>query len=166
MQTQNNMPMCYQRGNQRTRQKPLRRPPSDNWSNRQSVGIHGLARDPPSLIYPMHLSPPSSYSNKASRNRVLSSSPDPVICPIASAKAWLLPMFLSNTKASLNTLKGCGKCLGYQPLNGMEMERQELRKIHKQFVQKIVGITISNSQGLQLGFFLRSTTQHLWVMWV
>ena len=57
--------------------KPLRCPPSNNQSTRQSVGIHGLARDPPSLIYPLYLSPPSSYSNKASRNRVLFSSPDP-----------------------------------------------------------------------------------------
>ena len=56
--------------------KPLPSPPSGNRSTRQSVGIHGLARDPPSLIYPLYLSPPSSYSNKASRNCVLSSSPD------------------------------------------------------------------------------------------
>ena len=58
-------------------EKPLRRPPSGNRSTRQSVGIHGIARDPPSLIYPLYLSPPSSYSNKTSRNHVLSSSPDP-----------------------------------------------------------------------------------------
>ena len=57
-------------------EKPLCHPPSGNRSTRQSVGIHGLARDPPNLIYPMYLSPPSSYSNKASQNRVLSSSPD------------------------------------------------------------------------------------------
>ena len=57
--------------------KPLRRPPSSNQSTRQLVGIHGLARDPPSLIYLMYLSPPSSYSNKASRNCVLSNLPDP-----------------------------------------------------------------------------------------
>ena len=56
--------------------KPLRRPPSGNRSTRQSVGIHELVRDPPSLIYPMYLSPPSSYSNKATWNRVLSSSLD------------------------------------------------------------------------------------------
>ena len=103
--------------------KPLRHPPSGNQSIRQLVGIHGLARDPPSLIYPMYLSPPSSYSNKAFRNHVLSSSPDPANHPIASAKTWLLPMLPSSTKSSLDTLKGCGKCLGYQPLNGMEMER-------------------------------------------
>ena len=61
-------------------EKPLRRLPSDNRSTRQSVGIHELARDPSILIYPLYLSPPSSYSNKASRNRVLSSSPDPTTC--------------------------------------------------------------------------------------
>ena len=59
-------------------EKPLRRPPSGNRSTRKSVGIHGLARDPPSLIYSLYLSPPSSYSNKASQNCVLSSFSDPV----------------------------------------------------------------------------------------
>ena len=48
--------------------KPFRRPLSDNRSTRQSIGIHELARDPPSLIYPMYLSPPSSYSNEVSSN--------------------------------------------------------------------------------------------------
>ena len=59
-------------------EKPIHRPPSGNRSTRQSVGIHGLARDRSSLIYPMYINPPSSYSNKASQNRILSSSPDPV----------------------------------------------------------------------------------------
>ena len=59
------------------RVKPLHRPPSSNRSTRQSVGIHELARDPPSLIYSVYLSPPSSYSNKATQNCVLSSSLDP-----------------------------------------------------------------------------------------
>ena len=58
--------------------KLLHRPPSSNQSTRQLVGIHGLAKDSPSLIYPMYLSPSSSYSNKATQNRVLSSSLDPV----------------------------------------------------------------------------------------
>ena len=103
--------------------KPLRHPPSGNQSIRQLVGIHGLARDPPSLIYPMYLSPPSSYSNKAFRNHVLSSSPDPANHPIASAKTWLLPILLCSTKFTLDTLKGYGKCLDYQPLKDMKMER-------------------------------------------
>ena len=58
--------------------KPLCRPSSDNRFIRHSVRIHELARDPPSLIYPMYLSPPSSYSNKATRNGVLSSFPNPI----------------------------------------------------------------------------------------
>ena len=33
-------------------------------------------------------------------------------------------------------------------------------------VYRIVGITISNSQGLLLGFSFRSTPQHLCLMWV
>ena len=103
--------------------KPLRCPPSSNRSTKQLVRIHELARDPPSLIYLLYLSPPSSYSNKASRNRVLSSSSDPTIHPIASAKSWPLPMLPSSTKSSLDTLKGCDKCLGYQPFNGIKMER-------------------------------------------
>ena len=40
--------------------KPFRCPPNSNRSTRQSVGIHKLAKDPASLIYPMYLSPPSS----------------------------------------------------------------------------------------------------------
>ena len=44
--------------------KPLCCSPSGNRSTRQSVRIHELARDPPSLIYPLYLSPSSSYSNK------------------------------------------------------------------------------------------------------
>ena len=106
-------------------EKPLRRPPSDNRSTRQSVRIHWLAEDPPSLIYPLYLNPPSSYSysNKTSRIRVLSNFPDPAIRPIAYVKTWLLPILPSSTKSSFDTLKGCGKCLDYQSVNAMEMER-------------------------------------------
>ena len=86
----NNTPMCYRRGNWRT-EKPLRDPLSGNRSTKQSVGIHGLARDPPALIYPLYLSPPSSYSNKASRNRVLSSSPD-----LATSSMLHLPSLASS----------------------------------------------------------------------
>ena len=58
-------------------EKPFHRPISGNRFTRQLVGIYWLARDPPTLIYPLYLSPPSSYSNKISRNRVLSGFPDP-----------------------------------------------------------------------------------------
>ena len=80
MQTQITRQCVIEEETEELGEKPLHRPPSGNRSTRQSVGIHGLARDPPNLIYPMYLSPPSSYSNKASRNPVLSSSPDPATC--------------------------------------------------------------------------------------
>ena len=57
--------------------KPLCCSPSGNRSTRQSVEIHELTRDLPSLIYPMYLSSLNSYFNKATRNCVLSSSLDP-----------------------------------------------------------------------------------------
>ena len=100
-------------------EKPLRHPSSGNRSTRQLVGIHGLAKDPPSLIYPMYLSSLSSYSNKASRNHILSSSLDPTINSMLHQPS----LASSNASQQYQTLKGCGKCLGYQPLNRMEMER-------------------------------------------
>ena len=103
--------------------KPLRHPPSSNRLTRQLVGIHELARDPSSLIYPMFLSPPSAYSNKVTRNVSYLTLRIPQQAPCCICHTWLLPMLPSSTKISLNTLKGCDKCLGYQPLNGLEMER-------------------------------------------
>ena len=77
MQTQITRQCVIEEETEELGKKPLRRPLSGNRSTRQSVGIHGLARDPSSLIYPMYLSPPSSYSNKVSWNRILSNFPDP-----------------------------------------------------------------------------------------
>ena len=77
MQTQITRRCVIEEETEELGKKPLRRPPSGNQSTRQSVGIHGLARDPPTLIYPLYLSSLSSYSNKASRNRVLSNSSNP-----------------------------------------------------------------------------------------
>ena len=78
-------------------EKPLYRLPSGNRSTRQSIGIHGLAKDPPSLIYSMYLSLPSSYSNKASRKRVLSNSPNPT----TSSMLHLPSLTSSNTSQQL-----------------------------------------------------------------
>ena len=77
MQTQITRQCVIEEETEELGEKPLHRTPRGNRSIRQSIGIHGLARNPPSLIYPLYLSPPSSYSNKASQNRVLSSSLDP-----------------------------------------------------------------------------------------
>ena len=93
MQTQITRRCVIEEETEELGEKPLRHPPSGNRSTKQSIGIHGLARDPPSLIYPMYLSPPTSYSNKASRNRVLSSSPDPA----TSSMLHLSSLASSNT---------------------------------------------------------------------
>ena len=77
MQTQITRQCVIKEETEELDEKPLHRPPSSNRSTRQSVGIHGLARDPSSLIYSLYLSPPSSYSNKAFQNRVFSSSSNP-----------------------------------------------------------------------------------------
>ena len=52
----------------------------------------------------MHLNPPSSYSNKASRNRVLFSFLDPAICLIASVKPHRLLLANPQNFPSFKTL--------------------------------------------------------------
>ena len=79
MQTQITRRCVIEEETEKLGEKPFCRPPSGNRSTRQSVEIHGLARDPLRLIYLMYRNPLSSYSNKTSWNRVLSSSPDPAI---------------------------------------------------------------------------------------
>ena len=74
-------------------EKPLRRSPSGNRSTRQSVEIHGRAKDPPSLIYP--LPKPSKFLlQQGFSEHVLSSTPDP-----ATSSVLHLPS-LSSSNAS------------------------------------------------------------------
>ena len=103
--------------------KPFCRPPSGNRSTRQSVEIHGLARDPPSLIYPIYLSLQAPTPTRLLGIVSCLVLRIPQQAPCCICHPWLLPMLPSSTKRSLDTLKGCGKYLDYQPLNGMEMER-------------------------------------------
>ena len=114
----------------------------------------------------MHLSPPSSYLNKTSRNHVLSSYSDPAICPIASAKAWLLPMLHGSPKTSFNTQNGCDKCLGYQPLKDLEMERQDLRKTTRDGVENYGYNNLSLLRIVARVFSLKSIPFSMWVMQV
>ena len=112
MQTQITWRCVIEKKTEELGEKPLRCLPSDNRSTRQSIRIHWLARDPPSLIYPMYLSPPSSYSNKASRNRVLSSSSDPATSSMSHPSTLASSNASHNTKNTHYTLKMCGLCLG------------------------------------------------------
>ena len=121
--------MLSKRKSKNLGEKPLRRPPSGNRFTRQSIGIHGLARDPPSLIYPLYLSPPSSYSNKVSRNRVLSSFPDPA----TSSMLHLPSLASSNASQQLQnthyTLKMCGLCLGANLLSRYDNGRGKEKRL-------------------------------------
>ena len=103
--------------------KSLRHPPSGNQSTRQSVGIHGLARNPPSLIYPLYLNLQAPTPTRLLGTMSYLALQIPQQASYCICHPWLLPMLPNSTKTSLNTPKGCNKCLGYQPLNGMEMER-------------------------------------------
>ena len=78
----------------------------------------------------------------------------------------LLPMLLSSTKTSLYTQDGCGKCLGYQPLKNLEMERQELRKTTIDCVEDCGYDNLSHSRVMGRVFSLKSTPFNMWVMWV
>ena len=86
------------------------------------------------------------------------------ICLIASTKTWLLLMLLNNTKTSLNTQNGCGKCLGYQPLKDLEMERQDLRKITMDCIENCGYNSLSLSRIVARVFSLKSTPLRIWVM--
>ena len=93
-------------------EKPLRCLPSDNRSIRQLVGIHGFARDAPSLIYLMYIYPSNFYSNKASRNRILFSFPNLAIHLIASAKPHWLLLAIPQSFLSSKTLSTLWKDVG------------------------------------------------------
>ena len=155
MQTQDNKPMCYRRGNRKTRQNTSPPPSKPSLPH-----ILELSK----LLLPTDLTKPCLLQFSGSHNSARLHPPN----------KWLLPMLPSSTKTLLYTQDGCGKCLGYQPLKDLEMERQELRK-PQWIVQRIVGMKISHSQGyenLSLSrvvarvFSLKSTPQHMWVTWV
>ena len=97
----------------------------------------------------MHLTLLRSYSNKASQSRVLSISLDPAICSIASAKLGFFQRFLVAPKSHL-------KCLDYQPLKDMELERQELRKTTMDCVENCGYNNLSLSRFVSMVFSLKA----------
>ena len=156
MQTQLTRRCVIEEETEELSEKPLCHPPSGNRSTKQSVRIHELARDPPSLIYPLYLSLPSSYSNKASRNCILSSSPNPATSSMFIYHPWFLPMLPNNTKTSLDTLKGCVSVWAIN-LSMVWKWRGRSWGNPQTYVYRYMCMIISNSQGVWLGFSLRST---------
>ena len=70
------------------------------------------------------------------------------------------------TKTSLYIQDRCGKCLGYQPLKDLEMERKELRKTTTNYVKNCGYDNLSLSRVMARVFSLKSTPLNMWVMWV
>ena len=158
MQTQITPKRVIKEETEELSKKPLCHPPSGNRSTRQSVGIHGWAKDPPSLIYPLYLSLPSSYSNKASRNRVLSNTSDPT----TSSMLHLPSLASSNTfqqhqKPYLTLSKGV---VSICTINLSMVWKWRGRRWGNS-TNKCVDF---NSQVFLLGFSLRNFPLHLWVM--
>ena len=87
-------------------EKPLRRPQSGNQSTRQSVGIHGLARDLLSLIYSMYQALQAPTLTRLLGTVSCLALRIPQQAPCCICHCWLLPLLPSNTKNSPDTLKG------------------------------------------------------------
>ena len=133
MQTQDTIETCYRRGNRKTWRKTSPQPSKSKLIHQRINLEYTNNKDPPSLVYPMYLSPPSFCYQLASRNLVFSNFPGSRnSAQLHPPSEWLLPMLPNSTKTSLYTQIGCGKCLNYQPLRDLDMERQEVKKNHKE----------------------------------
>ena len=75
-------------------------------------------------------------------------------------------MFPSSTKTLLYTQDGCGKCLDYQPLKDLDMERLELRKTTMDCVKNCGYDNLSLLRVMAKVFSLKSTPLNVWIMWV
>ena len=149
-----NTETCSRRGNRRTRRKTSP-PPSKRKSIHQTISWDTWVSKKPSKPNLPDIPKPSKLLLQQGFSepclvlvlQILQQAP----CCICHSR--LLPMLPSSTKMSLNTPKRCGKCLGYQPLNGVENGEGRVEEIPQASVQRKVGITISNSQCVWLGFF-------------
>ena len=77
--------------------KSLRHPPSSNQSTRKSVGIHKLAKDSPSLIYPMYLALQAPTPTRLLGTMSCLTLRIPQQAPYCICHPWLLPILPSNT---------------------------------------------------------------------
>lgn len=125
-----NTETCYQRGNRRISVKNLSAAlqavidPLDN-----QLGYMGLARDPPNLIYPLYLSPPSSTLTRLLGIVSCLALRIPQQAPCCICHPWLLPMLPSNSKNTHYTLKICGLCFGTNLLSMYDNGRGKEKRL-------------------------------------
>ena len=111
---------------------------------------------PSKLLLPTDLTKPCLLQLSGSHNSVRLHPPN----------KWLLSMLPSSTKTSLYTQDKCGKCLGYQPLKDLEMERQELRKTTMDCVEDCGYDNLALLMVMARVFYLKSTPLNMQVMQV
>ena len=58
---------------------PLCNPPSQNDPLVNKFGVQEYQKDPPNLIYPLYLNPPSFSSQQTSPSLIFTSYPDPTV---------------------------------------------------------------------------------------
>jgi len=97
-------------------------------------------KDALSLIYPKHLSPPSSSYQQISRNLVFTSFPDPTISPDCIHQTSLAyfgkyPM-LRKVQNTLYTLNRCGLSLGSNLFSSYDNGKGEGEETTKEFLLK------------------------------
>ena len=121
----------------------------------------------------MYLSPPSSYSNKTSRNHVLSSFPDSAIRPIASAKPhWLLLAIPHNFPSSKtrSTLLICVGCVWVQISSQSITMGEERRRGYNDFSPRVSSslslkkMSVCVVENLFRVFLSEWPPHNLWVM--
>ena len=167
MQTQDNTLMCYRRGNRRTWRKtspphskryidPLENELKYTNNKRPSKPSLSHVLKPSKLLLPTDLMKPCLLQLSGSHNSAQLHPPN----------KWLLPMLFNSTKTSFSTQDCCGKCLGYQPLKDLDMERQKLRKTTMDCVEDCGYDNLSLSRVMARVFSLKSIPLNIWVMWV
>ena len=114
--------------------------------------------EPSRLLLPIDLTKTCLFQLSGSRNSTQLHPPN----------KWLLLMLPSSTKTSLYTQDRCDKCLGYQLLKDLNMERQELRKTTMNCVEDCRYDNLSLSRITARVFSLKRTPINMWVsiVWV
>ena len=119
----------------------------------------------------MYLIPPSSYSNKASRNCVMSSSPDPAIHLIASTKPHRLLLAISQSFPSSKTLFTLWIGVGYvwveissQGMTIGKRWRRGYNDFSLRMSSSLSKIWVCVVENLSRVFFSELPPLHLWVM--
>ena len=129
MQTQDNMPMCYRRGNQRTQRKTSPRPSKSKLIPQRTKLEYTNNKIPfkaslPNVLKPLKLLLPTDFLESCLLQPSGSHNiPDCIrqVSPVSFGKSPKLPKF-QNT---LYTLKKCGLCLGTNLLSRYDNGRRK-----------------------------------------